>query len=454
MSYHVVLQGRFAADIDPAAAKRKFIALTGQTEIVTERLFSGSPTVIKRQLNHADAERIVSALRAIGADASVAPDAAPALELAPEEPVPAPAARETLRMAEPERPAPHETLSLQEPGSPAAHEGLSLEDPTPSRAAPEGLSMETPELPAAPPAPAPVEAAPSLPPLPPPPPLEEMYRAIIGPARTEFYLRHFMRRDAGGPMLSWNWHAVLAQFFWSLHRKLWRFAFFGLAFGLIIAAGAGYLFTFAVGVLVAHPDPIFTRIGSVLAGAVAGMVVGALGNDAYQRRALQLIRDTAHISDPARRLASLAARGGTSQSWRWALAATAVLGALGATGVMLGVADPQSSAEAATPRAQRIPGSNYLAGRWRCTSQATGRITYWEYAASGGVSYFGENAQETVPLMGPEIPNRWSLQDNVLHWTNAWQGLQWSADNSVLDLSREFMHYTRTGGESVICARP
>ena len=255
-------------------------------------------------------------------------------------------------------------------------------------------------------------------------------------------------------MLSWNWPAVLAQFFWSLHRKLWRFAVFGLALGLILAAGAGFLFNVAAGIVVSHADPMLLRVGSILAGIIAGMVVGALGNDAYQRRALQLIRDTAHISDPARRLASLAARGGTSQSWRFALAGTAVLGALGATGVMLGMADSQSSAEAATPRAQRLPGSNYLAGRWRCTSQTTGRITYWEYAANGGVQYFGENAQENVPLMGPEVPSRWRLTDNVLYLTNAWHGSRWSAENAVLDLSREFMHYTRTGGESVICARP
>ena len=70
------------------------------------------------------------------------------------------------------------------------------------------------------------------------------------------------------------------------------------------------------------------------------------------------------------------------------------------------------------------------------------------------MSYYGENAQETVPLLGPEIPSRWRLQDNVLRWTNAWSGAQWSAENSVLDLSREFMHYSRAGGESVICARP
>jgi hypothetical protein len=184
------------------------------------------------------------------------------------------------------------------------------------------------------------------------------------------------------------------------------------------------------------------------------MIVGAFGNDAYQRRALQLIADTANISDPAHRLAALAARGGTSQIWRLALGVTVAVGALGAAGAALIMGDPQSVAEALTPRAKRLAGSNFLSGRWRCTNQATGHITFWEYAANGGVSFYGENAQETVPLMGPEVPSRWRLQDNVLHWTNNWQGSNWSAANPVLDLSREFMHYSRADGESVICARP
>ena len=409
MSYQVLLQGRIAADADPTAVKRQFMALTGQTEIVTERLFSGSPTVIKRKLTQTDAERLAWALRTVGAEASAEPEAAPKLELSLEEPPAPPAAREEPRMEEPEHPA--------APAAPA------------------------------------VKSARPVTPLP-PPPLEEMYRAVIGPVNTDFYLRHFRRRDSGGPMLAWNGPAVLAQFFWALHRKLWRFAVFGLALGLGVAICAGYFFSFAGNILASHADPIFARLGGVLAGAVAVMAVGAFGNDAYQRRALQLIAETAHISDPARRLAMLAACGGTSQIWRWALGVAVALGAVGVAGVVLTSADPPSATESLSPRAKPLPGSNFLSGRWRCTNQATGRITFWEYAANGGVAFYGENAQETVPLMGPEVPSRWRLQDNVLRWANGWHGSSWSADNTVLDLSRDFMHYSQGNGESVICARP
>jgi hypothetical protein len=478
MSYNVILQGSFGAGTDPAMVRRKFMALTGQTESVTERLFSGRPTVIKRQLSQADAQRIVSALHAIGADASLQQEAAQVLELALVEPTPSPASdapfgtvpQELPPLQEPRsqqecaNPAPSGALSLQEPMQSKSTE-LTLQEPVQSKSAeltlqePDGLAasdtltMEESKAASPASAPAPAEAAVAKTALPPPPPLEEMYRAVIGPAHTDFYLRHFLRRDAGGPMLSWNMPAVLAQFFWSLHRKLWRFAVFGLALGLVVALLAGYFFSFATGVLATRADPILTQIASVLAGVLAGMIVGAFGNDAYQRRAMQLIKQTAHISDPARRLATLEVRGGTSGSWRFALAA-AVVGVCAIAGVMLGLADSPSSAEAATPGVQRLPGSNLLSGRWHCTSQATGRITYWDYAANGAVSFYGENPQETVPLMGAEVPNRWRLQNNILHWTSAWHGSQWSADNAVLDLSREFMHYTSAGGESVVCARP
>ncbi|PWT89081.1 MAG: hypothetical protein C5B56_07705, partial [Proteobacteria bacterium] len=118
MSYNVILQGSFGAGADPATVRRKFMALTGQTESVTERLFSGRPTIIKRQLTQADAQRIVSALHAIGADASLQQEAAQVLELALVEPTPSPAAGTFGTVAQ-EHPAPREPRSLQDLAHPA-----------------------------------------------------------------------------------------------------------------------------------------------------------------------------------------------------------------------------------------------------------------------------------------------------------------------------------------------
>jgi len=71
MFYRVVLPGHVAQGADVTKVKCGFMRITALPSSVTERLFSGTPQVIKRQVPEVDAERIALTLRAIGAAATI-----------------------------------------------------------------------------------------------------------------------------------------------------------------------------------------------------------------------------------------------------------------------------------------------------------------------------------------------------------------------------------------------
>ncbi|MFO1415393.1 MAG: hypothetical protein U1F10_16110 [Burkholderiales bacterium] len=71
MLYRIVLHSNFPPDTDPATVKREFARVTGLTQGVTEQLFASASTVIKRQVQKTDAERIAATLRAVGVQTTV-----------------------------------------------------------------------------------------------------------------------------------------------------------------------------------------------------------------------------------------------------------------------------------------------------------------------------------------------------------------------------------------------
>lgn len=73
MFYRIVLQGHAQQGVALDEVKRQFSYVTGLPPSVTEQLFGTAPTVIKRQVPAADAERISMTLRAIGATVTVEP---------------------------------------------------------------------------------------------------------------------------------------------------------------------------------------------------------------------------------------------------------------------------------------------------------------------------------------------------------------------------------------------
>jgi len=73
MFYRIVLQSHAQQGAALEEVKRQFSSVTGLPVAVTEQLFATAPTVIKRQVAQADAERISQTLRAIGANVTVEP---------------------------------------------------------------------------------------------------------------------------------------------------------------------------------------------------------------------------------------------------------------------------------------------------------------------------------------------------------------------------------------------
>jgi hypothetical protein len=73
MFYRIVLQGQVRQGVTLDEVKRQFSYVTGLPASVTDQLFATAPTVIKRQVEEADAERIGATLRAIGAIVTVEP---------------------------------------------------------------------------------------------------------------------------------------------------------------------------------------------------------------------------------------------------------------------------------------------------------------------------------------------------------------------------------------------
>jgi len=73
MFYRIVLQVHAQHEATLGEVKRQFSSVTGLPLSVTDQLFASAPTVLKRQVAQADAERISQTLRAIGANVTVEP---------------------------------------------------------------------------------------------------------------------------------------------------------------------------------------------------------------------------------------------------------------------------------------------------------------------------------------------------------------------------------------------
>ncbi len=136
----------------------------------------------------------------------------------------------------------------------------------------------------------------------PPLPDEERLRAAIGP-NADYYLGRWRAMDEKSNVLSWNWPACLANFFWFAYRKMW------------LPMGAMVFAVLLLGVVgAASPElGMVTLIVSIL----LTFVTGAVGNYLYRRQIVPL------AADPALGPAELAARGGVSKTALIASAATA-----------------------------------------------------------------------------------------------------------------------------------
>jgi len=102
------------------------------------------------------------------------------------------------------------------------------------------------------------------------------------------------------------------------------------------------------------------------------------------------------------------------------------------------------------------PKSENLHGPWRCTSQSSGRSSYWLYNADGSVAFFGESdfASGKAPLAGADVPTRWTLQADKLAWTYAGDQPKANVVITVQDLSLMQFKYVDASREPFSCRRP
>jgi hypothetical protein len=97
-----------------------------------------------------------------------------------------------------------------------------------------------------------------------------------------------------------------------------------------------------------------------------------------------------------------------------------------------------------------------LLGPWRCTSQSSGRSTYWLYNADGTLGFFGESdfASGKPAIAAADVPTRWSLQGDKLAWTYAGDQPKANAVITVVDLSLMQFKYVDASREPFSCRRP
>ncbi len=133
--------------------------------------------------------------------------------------------------------------------------------------------------------------------------LEDLYRAAIGPRRTDYYASKFLRFDQpDAPMISWNWSAFfpLISFFWFLYRRMYGYwavfcLLIPLAISLCVEIAAAALHT-----------PRVILILSIAALAYPYIVVPMFANALYYRyikRRIETLRD--RVPDPATQVAVL-----------------------------------------------------------------------------------------------------------------------------------------------------
>lgn len=110
--------------------------------------------------------------------------------------------------------------------------------------------------------------------------LPALYRAAIGPYRTDDYLGRFIQFETSGRTdLSWNWAAGALTLNWMLFRKM------GLAAAIYLASVIMLpLLVLGLGRLVWHWQPMTETMAMLLVATAFFIVPGLLGNGWYYRR--------------------------------------------------------------------------------------------------------------------------------------------------------------------------
>lgn len=140
---------------------------------------------------------------------------------------------------------------------------------------------------------------------------EALYRAFVGPRRTDRWLARFADFDARGRAwpLSWSWPAALLTLPWLAWRRLYRWMpVYPLAVFVAVLAIA-----LPISIVGYGGGDVPERAGALILVLAAVAVPGLLGNALYWRRARAVARRALeHTADAAKRPEQVARRGGTS----------------------------------------------------------------------------------------------------------------------------------------------
>lgn len=178
--------------------------------------------------------------------------------------------------------------------------------------------------------------------------LPALYRAAIGPVRTDYYLKRFTQFETSDHTgLSWNWAASTLTFNWMLLRKLWLPAVIYLVIAVMLP-----VLLLGVGRLLWHWVPMVETGALVALAAVFFVVPGMLGNSLYYRQCRgdieRAIQCSPTLEDACQ---TLAARASTRQRLQRIAVVNALVLALGAILVfcLVDFSAPQEHADEAAP---------------------------------------------------------------------------------------------------------
>lgn len=185
----------------------------------------------------------------------------------------------------------------------------------------------------------------------------ELYKAAIGPRGQDYYLRHFLKFDAGGKTgISWHWPACCATLSWLVYRKMWRWA---LAYAALLLGLA--LLVFGVGKLAFDYSESSGLLLLLLFLGAAFVLPGLYANAWYytfcSENISAALRKAATLREACE---ALAGQAGTRKRWFGLVAANLALLALVISGATLVLNLGRGTADLARMKTGRATASGDL----------------------------------------------------------------------------------------------
>ena len=138
---------------------------------------------------------------------------------------------------------------------------------------------------------------------------DDLFAAYVGPNKGDYYSRCFMRLQAEGSMISWNWPAFFVTGWWLLYRKMWLNAvlyWFVLPIALSMLSGIVGAVTGNILLGTALYYGAYFVIGFILAPMFANWLY-------YRHVSAKVAKVSMRFSSDEQRAAELSRIGGTSR---------------------------------------------------------------------------------------------------------------------------------------------